>query len=122
MRTWLTVVKTDVGFEQVAKQAINLRSSNNSLVTYKNPKVRTLCDQNSYMVRVSHVKNSLLDELRNPDISFTTFKSNLFKYYLSATLTVFDVEAPQTWKLFCQLSVTVLDNLTIRISAVSSCL
>ena len=26
-----------------------------------------------------------------------TFKSGLFKYYLSGTLTVFDVEVQQTW-------------------------
>ena len=71
-----SLVKTDVVLEQVANQAINLRSTNNSLVTYNIPKVRTLCHQNSYMVRVSRVWNSLPDELRNPDISFMTFKCN----------------------------------------------
>jgi hypothetical protein len=31
------------------KLTINLRSSNNSLVKYNIPKVRTLCHQNSYL-------------------------------------------------------------------------
>ena len=42
-------IKTDIAPEQVANQAINLRSTNN---TYKISKVRMLCHQNSYMVRV----------------------------------------------------------------------
>ena len=44
------------------------------------------------MVRVPRIWNSLPDELQNPEISFLTFKSALFKYHLPATLTVFDVE------------------------------
>ena len=95
------LIKADIVPEQVANQAINLRSTNNRLATYKIPKVRTLCHQNSYMVRVPRIWNSLSDELRNPDISFMTFKSALFKYHLSATLTMFDVEVPQTWKTIC---------------------
>ena len=95
------LIKTDTMPGQVANQAINLRSTNNTLVTYKIPKVRTLCHQNIYMVRVPRIWNSLPDELRNPDISFLTFKSALFKYYLSATLTVFDVEVAQAWKTIC---------------------
>ena len=73
------LIKTDIVPEQVANQAINLRSTNNTLVTYKIPKVRTLCHQNSYMIRMPRIWNSVPDELRNPDISFMTFKSALFK-------------------------------------------
>ncbi len=93
-------VKTDILPEKVDSitSTRNLRSTNNSIITYKVPKARTLCHQNSYMVRVSRVWNSLPDELREPDISFYTFKSRLFDYYYSATLTVFDHENPQTWK------------------------
>ncbi len=96
-------VKTDILPEKVDSitSTRNLRSTNNSIITYKVPKARTLCHQNSYMVRVSRVWNSLPDELREPDISFYTFKSRLFDYYYSATLTVFDHENPQTWKSVC---------------------
>ena len=61
-----------------------------------------------------------MDELRNPDISFMTFKSNLFKYYIPATLTVFDVIDFHRRGNQLVLSVTVPDNLTVRIYAVSS--
>ncbi len=96
-------VKTDILPEKVDSitSTRNLRSTNNSIIKYKVPKARTLCHQNSYMVRVSRVWNSLPDELREPDISFYTFKSRLFDYYYSATLTVFDHENPQTWKSVC---------------------
>ena len=46
-------------------------------------------------------RNSLPKYPKVFDISFLTFKSALFKYHLSATLAVFDVEVPQTWKAMC---------------------
>ena len=69
------LIKTYIVPEQVANQAMNLRSTSNTLVTYKILKVRTLCHQNSYMVRVPRICNSLPDELRN--LVFPSRLSNL---------------------------------------------
>ena len=69
---------------------------------YNIPKVRTLCHQNSYLVRVSVELHAFhADELRKQELSFQSFKSRVESYYHSATLTVFDQENPQTWKSVC---------------------
>ena len=72
------LIKTDVVPEQVANQAIDFRSRNSSLFSYKIPKVRKLGHQKGYMVRVSRVWYSLPDDIRNPDISFMTFKAIVY--------------------------------------------
>ena len=97
------LIKSDILPEQIDSltTTLNLRSTNNSIITYNIPKVRTLCHQNSYFVRVSRVWNTLPDELRKPDMSFLTFKACLYNYYYSATLTVFDQDNMQTWKSVC---------------------
>ena len=97
------LIKSDILPEQIDSltTTFNLRSTNNSIITYNIPKVRTLCHQNSYFVRVTRVWNTLPDELRKPDISFLTFKACLYNYYHSATLTVFDQDNMQTWKSVC---------------------
>ena len=97
------LIKSDILLEQFDSltTTFNLRSTNNSIITYNIPKVRTLCHQNSYFVRVTRVWNTLPDELRKPDISFLTFKACLYNYYYSATLTVFDQDNMQTWKSVC---------------------
>ena len=97
------LIKSDILPEQIDSltTTFNLRSTNNSIITYNIPKVRTLCHQNSYFVRVSRVWNTLPDELRKPDMSFLTFKACLYSYYYSATLTVFDQDNMQTWKSVC---------------------
>ncbi len=71
------LVKTDTLPEEVdtLTSTINLRSLNNSLLKYNIPEVRTLSHQNSYLVRVLRVWNSLPDELRKPELSFQNFKS-----------------------------------------------
>ena len=86
------LIKSDILPEQIDSltTTFNLPSTNNSIITYNIPKVRALCHQNSYFVRVSPVWNTLPDELRKPDISFLTFKACLCNYYYLATLTVFD--------------------------------
>ena len=73
------LIKSDILPEQIDSltTTFNLRSTNNSIITYNIPKVRTLCHQNSYFVRVSRVWNTLPDELRKPDMSFLTFKACL---------------------------------------------
>jgi hypothetical protein len=53
------------------------------------PKVRTLCHQNSYLVRVSRVWNCLPVELRKPELSFQSFKSRAINYYMGC----------QTWQI-----------------------
>ena len=96
-------IKSDILPEQIDSltTTFNLRSTNNSIITYNIPKVRTLCHQNSYFVRVSRVWNTLPDELRKPDMWFLTFKACLYNYYYSATLTVFDQDNMQTCKWVC---------------------
>ena len=97
------LIKSDILPEQIDSltTTFNLRSTNNSIITYNIPKVRTLCHQNSYFVRVSRVWNTLPDELRKPDMSFLTFKACLYNYYYSATVTVFNQDNMQTWKSVC---------------------
>jgi hypothetical protein len=68
---------------------------------YHVPKTKTLCQQNSYVVRVARILNTLPEELREPDISFTSFKNMLLNYYtVRATGTIFDLDKPQaqSWK------------------------
>ena len=72
------LITTDLGTlpEQVNKvnKTINLRSVNNSIITYNVPTTRTLCHQNSYVVRVARTWNTLPNELREPDITYLRFK------------------------------------------------
>ncbi len=79
--------------EQNNKLRMNLRSQNTTLVTYHIPK--TLCYQNSYVIRASRIWNTLPDELRLPEISF---KSLLSQYYLTSTKTTFDKDHLKSWK------------------------
>ena len=59
-----SLIKSDVVPEQVANQAIHLKSTNSSLDTNNIPQVKTLGHhQKSYMVRVSRILDSLLDDL-----------------------------------------------------------
>ena len=71
------LIKSDILTEQIDSltTTFNLRSTNNFIITYNIPKVRTHCvtrTVTSYEYRVS-----LLDELRKPDMSFLTFKACL---------------------------------------------
>ena len=79
---------------------MSLRTVSNSLITYHVPKTKTLCQQNSYTVRVARIWNTLPEELREPDISFTSFENLLLNYY-RATGTIFDLDKPQSWKTVC---------------------
>ena len=90
-------IKYDILPEQMDSltTTFNLRSTNNSIITYNIPKVRTLCHQNSYFVRVSRVGDTLRDELWKLDMPFLTFKACSYHYYYSATLTVFDQDNMQ---------------------------
>ena len=39
--------------------------------------------------------------VRKPDISLNKFKSLLFGYYFSATISIFDIEKQQSWNSVC---------------------
>ena len=46
--------------------------------------------------------NHLADELAlSPDTSFSSFKTSLHKYYLSALNMCYDVDDPRTYKTIC---------------------
>jgi hypothetical protein len=98
-----TLTDLDIIPEQANK--VNLTMSlwtvSDSLITYHVPKTKTLCQQNSYVVRVARIWNTHPEELREPDISFTSFKNMLLNYYMRATGTIFDLDKPQSWKTVC---------------------
>ena len=87
--------------EQNNKLRMNLRSQNTTLLTHHIPKTKTLCYQNSYVVRASRIWNTLPDELRLPGISYHRFKSLLSQYYFTATKTTFDKDHSKSWKTIC---------------------
>ena len=46
--------------------------------------------------------NHLVDELAlSPDTSFSSFKTSMHKYYLSALNMCYDVDDPRTYKTVC---------------------
>ena len=98
-----TITDLDIMPEQANKVnlTMSLRTVSDSLITYHVPKTKTLCQQNSYVVRVARIWNTLPEELREPDISFTSFKNMLLNYYMRATGTIFDLDKPQSWKTVC---------------------
>lgn len=103
-KTTRGLIANDLEFSNLTNNqhhVMNLRSHSTTLITYHIPKTKTLCQQNSYAVRVSRIWNTLPDEVRLPDISLHSFKRLLFQYYFSATGTVYDVEQPKSWKTIC---------------------
>ena len=103
------LLKTDILPEQVVNPNRDLRSNNSHLVTYNIHKFGTFCHQNSFVIRVSRIRNALPDELRDAGISFLSFWSCPFSYYHCATQTLLKEESPRG-KQFAW-SVTEQDNL-----------
>jgi hypothetical protein len=54
----------------------------------------------SYVVRVARTWNTLPEELREPEISFTISKNLLIDDYIKATGTIFDLDKPSHGKLY----------------------
>jgi hypothetical protein len=98
-----TIIDVDIMREQTNKVhlTMSLRSVSDSLITYHVPKTKTLCQQNSYVVRVARIWNTLPEKLREPEISFPSFKNLFFDYHIRATGTIFDLHKPQSWKTVC---------------------
>ena len=99
-----TITDLDIMPEQANKVhlTMSLRLVSDSLIKHHVvPKTKTLCQQNSYVVRIARIWNALPEELREPEISFTSFKNLLFDYYIRVTGTIFDLDKPQSWKAVC---------------------
>ena len=78
------------------------RSSADSRTKFVVPRCRTTTFQKTFMIRSTRMWNHLVDELAlSPDTSFSSLKTSLHKYYLSALNMCYDVDDPRTYKTVC---------------------
>ena len=78
----------------------------NFFVTFENdyilanvvPKSKTIPYQRSFMIRATRIWNHLVDELNLNTDSLSSFKSVMFKYYISSLYSCYDVEDPRSYK------------------------
>lgn len=77
------------------------RSSTSNSPKYVVPKCRTVTFQRSYIIRATRVWNNLVDELKLDTDSLSSFKSIMFKYYISSLHTCYNVDDPRSYKTIC---------------------
>jgi hypothetical protein len=53
------------------------------------------------MIRATRIWNHLVDELNLNTDSLSSFKSAMFKYYISSLYSCYDVEDPRSYKTIC---------------------
>jgi hypothetical protein len=79
----LVVISEDVLPKPIIPTRVT-RSSSASELSFRPPKCRTRTFQRSYITRVTRVWNCLPTDLRQPNLSLSTFKSLLRQYYSKA--------------------------------------
>ena len=78
------------------------RSSADTRTKFVVLRCKTTTFQRAFMVRITRMWNHLVDELAlSPDTSFSSFKTSMHKYYLSALNMCYDVDDPRTYKTVC---------------------
>ena len=53
------------------------------------------------MIRATRIWNHLVDELNLNTDSLSSFKSAMFKYYISSLYSCYDVEDPRSYRTMC---------------------
>ena len=77
------------------------RSSTTSATKFITPKFKTTTHQRSFFTRTTRVWNLLAEELKLETCGLSTFKSILFKYYMTSLKTSYDVDDPRSYKTIC---------------------
>ncbi len=77
------------------------RSSTNTTTKFIIPKCKTTTHQRSFFIRTTRVWNLLAEELKLETCGLLTFKSILFKYYMTSLITSYDVDDPRSYKTIC---------------------
>ncbi len=77
------------------------RSSTNTTTKFIIPKCKTTTHQRSFFIRTTRVWNLLAEELKLETCGLLTFKSILFKYYMTSLITSYDVDDPRSYKTVC---------------------
>ena len=77
------------------------RSSANNSPKFVVPKCKTVTYQRIFMIRATRIWNHLVDELNLNTDSLSSFKSAMFKYYISSLYSCYDVEDPRSYKTIC---------------------
>ena len=77
------------------------RSSANNSPKFVVPKCKTVTYQRFFMIRATRIWNHLVDELNLNTDSLSSFKSAMFKYYISSLYSCYDVEDPRSYKTVC---------------------
>ena len=96
----LVVISEDVLPKPIIPTRVT-RSSSASELSFRSPKCRTRTFQRSYITRVTRAWNCLPTDLRQPNLSLSTFKSLLRQYYSKALHSCFDAEDTRTWRSIC---------------------
>ena len=86
---------------QIASSAIGFQRRNNSLLSFRPRKCKTLTYQRSFFIRVIRTYNSLPESLRQKDLSLVRFRTLLLDYYHNAVKTSYDVDDARTWRTVC---------------------
>ena len=94
-------ISKDTQFKKSKPVRVTRRSASSNNVLLDIPKAKTVTFQNSFYSRASRAFNTLPEYLRDNTQSINVFQTNLRKYYLDLTLTVYDPVVPQTFKSVC---------------------
>ena len=113
------LVAIDPALRPVVRSSRPTRSSVDNRTKFVVPRCKTTTFQRSFMVRSTRVWNLLVDELTlSSDTSLSSFKSSVFKYYLSALNSYYDVDDPRSYKTIC-LKCNSVRSLTAPLSCCS---
>ena len=77
------------------------RSNKDKAVTLTQKKCKTATYQRSFFVRVCRTWNTLPANLRDKNVSLSSYKKSLIQYYHRALESVYDQDDPRTWKSIC---------------------
>jgi hypothetical protein len=91
------------------------RSSTSTATKFIIPKCKTTTHQRSFFIRTTRVWNILGEELKLETCVLSTFKSILYKYYMTSLRTSYNVDDPRSYKTIC-LKCNCVRSLTNPIS------
>jgi hypothetical protein len=91
------------------------RSSTSTATKFIIPKCKTTTHQRSFFIRTTRVWNILAEELKLETCGLSTFKSILYKYYMTSLRTSYNVDDPRSYKTIC-LKCNCVRSLTNPIS------
>lgn len=97
----LIVNNTDTQFKITKPVRVTRHTASSKSILLDIPKAKTVKFHNSFYSRASRTFNTLPEHLRVSTQSINVFKTNLKKYYLDLTLTLYDPAVPQTFKSVC---------------------